>query len=105
MNRSESERGRPACRIADEMEPRETMQVRHPQNTCDLRAETVARWRLLGGVHLEIFCDRVDSLPEYPEQRGIRRLGRQHDAGQQHDGMSSRHTATLPSVLRPAGSV
>ena len=58
-------------------------------------------WRLVSGVHLEVFRDRVDSLPEYLQQRGECRLGRQHNPRQQHDRMSSRHATTLlPDLAR-----
>ena len=52
-------------RIADEMEPSESVRVRHPPNTVDLVTAAVTRRRLICGVHLEIFRDRVDSLPEH----------------------------------------
>ena len=64
MDRGECERHRPAGRIADEMEPPESVRVRRPQDAVDLVTEAVTRRRLISGVHLELFRDRVDSLPE-----------------------------------------
>ena len=47
------------------VEASESVRVRNPQNTFDLGVEAVTWWRLVSGVHLEIFRDRVDSLPEH----------------------------------------
>ena len=65
VGRSECERHRPACRIADEMEPSEAVRIRSPENTVDLETEAITRGRLVTGVYLELFRDRVDSLPEH----------------------------------------
>ena len=95
MGRREGERGSPAGGIADEVEPSETVRVRLTEDALNLDLEAVARRRPVGLVHLEVLDDGIDTLPEHIEQRGIGRLGRQHNARQQHDGMSGRHRSTL----------
>jgi hypothetical protein len=65
VHRRECERGRPAGRVADEVEPSESVRVRLPYDAVDLEIEAVTRWRLISGVHFELFRDRVDSLPEH----------------------------------------
>jgi hypothetical protein len=92
---TEGERRCAAARIADEMESVEPSGVSLPHDPFDLSVETVVRWRLVPGVHLEILRDRVDTLAEHAKQRCVCLLGRQHDSRQQHDGMSGRHTSTL----------
>ena len=65
VDRRECERGRPAGRIADEVEPSESVRVRLSVDAFDFEVEAVTRWRLISGVHLELFRDRVDSLAEH----------------------------------------
>ena len=95
MDRHECERGGPAGGVADEVKPPETVRVRLTEDALDLDVEAVARWRLVRAVYLELLRDRFDTLPEHLEQGGIGRLGGQHNARQQHDGMSGRHALDL----------
>lgn len=71
MRGSQCERGSPAARVADEMEPVEAVGVSLSEDTLDLGVEAVVRGRLLPRVHLEILRDGVDTPAERLEQRPI----------------------------------
>ena len=82
------------------MEPVEAVNTSLAQDPLHLGAETEVRRRLVPRVHLEIFCDRIDPLPEHLKQGRVGRLGRHNPARQQHDAMASRHGLD-PTPLRP----
>ena len=73
MLRRERERARATTRIADEVEPVETMSVRFTFDPGDLDVERVVRRRPILRVELEVLGDRVHALAENPQQRFVGR--------------------------------
>jgi hypothetical protein len=83
--RRDRERHRAAGRVADDMEPAETVSVSLTKSPLDLGVEPeVGRW-LIRCIDLEILGDRIDPISEPLKQRRVCKLRGQHATGQQHD--------------------